>query len=106
MWVLRAQLWRWFCAVATLLVCGALQPAWTLSSPTARPVGEPAAGDLVYGVGEEFTVQTDASLVQLAHTAPRENVAAVKERLGAQKPSGASHVLGTAPPVVTSAYLH
>ncbi len=74
-------------AVSALLICIAarLQPAWALSSPAARLAGAAPAGDAVYGVGEEFTVQTDASLVQLAHTSPRENVAAVKQRLGAMR---------------------
>jgi hypothetical protein len=77
--MLRAQLCR-CCGIAALIL-GLVELPGALSA--GRPVGAPAAGDVVYGVGEEFTVQTDASLVQLAQTTPRENVAAVKQRLGA-----------------------
>lgn len=91
-WVLRGQLRRCLYVGTSLLVCGAHLPtAWapSTSPTTVRPVpGAPVGGDVVYGVGEEFTVQTDASLVQLAHTSPRENVAAVEKRLGAWFPRG------------------
>ena len=52
------------------------------------PDRPPAGSDYVYAVGEEFTVQTDASLVELAKTAPRENIAAVRRRLGASACGG------------------
>lgn len=52
----------------------------------AAAAAEAAAADAppaesVYAVGEEYTVQTDASLVELAKTGGRQNLAAVEERL-------------------------
>ena len=76
--MLQAQVCR-SCTVAAF-ICGVLELAG--ASSAGRPVGAATVSDVVYGVGEEFTVQTDASLVQLAQTSPRENVAAVKQRLG------------------------
>lgn len=70
---------------AVLLVC-----AVAAEAPDRPPVGS----DYVYAVGEEYTVQTDASLVELAKTALRENVAAVRRRLGA---SACCHTPSLAP---------
>lgn len=77
--------WYMYCIVAAA-GCAMLQVVPASSSgdrPGAAAAAAASDGEVVYGVGQEFTVQTDASFVQLAQTSPRENVGVVKQRLGA-----------------------